>query len=49
VCVCVCVCVATIKEKRGHEFERKQEGIYGRIWREEREEINDVIIIPKLK
>ena len=27
-CVCVCVCVATIKEKRGHEFERKQEGIY---------------------
>ena len=28
VCVCVCVCVKTISFfKRGHEFEREQEGI----------------------
>ena len=29
----------TIKEKedRGHEFEREQRGIHGRIWREDKE------------
>lgn len=33
----------TINEKRGHEFEREQEGIHGRTWWEEREGGNDVI------
>lgn len=27
----------TINEERGHEVERKQGGVYGRAWREERE------------
>lgn len=30
--------VATINEKRVHEFEREQEGMYGRVLREERGE-----------
>jgi len=38
VCVCVCVCITILNERSGHEFEREQGGIYGRGWREEREE-----------
>ena len=37
----------TIKEKRGHEFEWQQGGVYGRVWTEEREGGNDVIITSK--
>lgn len=33
--------------KKGHEFE--QEEVYKKIWREEREGANDIIIILKLK
>lgn len=33
----------TIYEQRGHGFERDQEGVYGRVWREVREERNGVI------
>lgn len=29
--------VTRIKEKAGHEFEREQERIYGRVWVKERE------------
>lgn len=29
--------VTTINERRCPEFERKQGGVYGRVWREERE------------
>jgi hypothetical protein len=39
VCVCVCVCVTTINEKRGHEFEKEQEGTCGRFWMEWDDEI----------
>lgn len=34
---------------RGHEFEKEQEWVYGRVWREETEERNIVIIISKQK
>jgi hypothetical protein len=27
----------SINEKRGHEFEREQGGLNGKVWREERE------------
>jgi hypothetical protein len=37
----------TISEKRGHEFEREWEGVYGRVCMEEREGRNLVIIISK--
>lgn len=39
--------IIVISEKRGQEFEREQVGVYKRIWREEKEWINDVIIISK--
>ena len=55
VCLCVCVCVRaracicthveTINNKIGHEFERDQESIYGRIWSEQMEGYNDVLIL----
>jgi hypothetical protein len=32
-------------KKRGHEFERKQRGVPGKAWREEREGKNAVIIL----
>lgn len=32
-------------EKRGHELKRQQAGVYVRVWREERERVNDVIIL----
>lgn len=31
-------------KERGREFERELGGVYGRVWREEREVRNDVII-----
>lgn len=30
--------IITINERRGHEFEREQGKVYGRIWKEVREE-----------
>ena len=36
-----------IDENRGHELEREQEEVHGKIWRKEREERNGVIIISK--
>lgn len=41
-----------IKEKTGHEFERKHGGLYRKVWREERQGRNVVIvlfIISKMK
>lgn len=35
--------------KTGYEFERVKEMVYGKIWREEREEKNHTIIISKYK
>lgn len=35
--------------EKGHEFEREQGGVYGRIWREGREGENAVIIVSKNK
>lgn len=32
-------------EKRGHEFKREQEEIYGKIWREERKGRNDLTML----
>lgn len=40
--VCVCTYMYIIIQQK-----RAREGIHGRIWREEREERNDVIIISK--
>ena len=40
------ICVYTqnpLVIKRGHEFEREKGGIYGRVWREEREGRNVII------
>jgi hypothetical protein len=34
---------------RGHEFERRQGELYGRVWREERKGENNVIIISKYR
>jgi hypothetical protein len=33
--------------KRCHKFEREQRGVYERVWREEREGVNGIIIISK--
>lgn len=41
--------VTTITKKRGREFERDREGLYGRFWREGKEGKNDMIINSKLK
>lgn len=38
----------TINEKRGHEFERGRRGVL-EVWREEREERNDKIVISKIR
>lgn len=43
------VCTTYVTKKRGHEFERDQKVVHGRVWREEREGQNDVIISSKLK
>lgn len=36
VCMCACVCVF-VCVKRDHELEKNQEGIYGKVWKEEME------------
>lgn len=36
-----------INEKRDQEFEREHGEVYGRVWRQEREERNDIISILK--
>lgn len=41
--------VTIINGKKGHKFERRQGEAYGRVWVEEREGKNDVIIISKDK
>lgn len=41
--------ILTINEKRGHGFRREHVRIYRRIWREEWEGGNDIIIILKIK
>ena len=47
--MCISVCVYTmIKEKQVINV-KEEAGIYGKIWREEREERNDVIIILNIK
>lgn len=46
-CVCVlyvCMHVIAINKKRSHEFDKEQ-GAYGKVWKEEREGGNDVIIL----
>jgi hypothetical protein len=40
----ICMCVTTVDDKEGHEFEKDQE-VYGRVWREERERGSDVITL----
>lgn len=35
----------TVYEKGGHYFEREKGVLYGRTWKEEKEEGNDVIIL----
>lgn len=37
--------VMTIDDQRAHEFEREQGEVYGRLWRKERLERNDAIIL----
>jgi hypothetical protein len=37
--------VRTNNEKRGHEFESMQGGVYGRVWRDKGEGRNDVIAL----
>lgn len=39
------VCVLTINDKGIHKFKRSQGGIFGRIWRQENEGENAVIIL----
>lgn len=33
------------KKKRGHVFERQKEGVYGRVWMEEKEKENMLSIV----
>lgn len=35
--------------KRDYKFEREREGIYWKVWVEEMEEKNDIILILKIK
>jgi hypothetical protein len=37
----------TINEKRNHGFEEEWGGVCGKVWREEQEGRNDVIVILK--
>ena len=39
----------TTNEKRSHEFEREQGEVYARVYKEEKEESNVVIINSKIK
>jgi hypothetical protein len=41
--------VITINEKIGHEFEREQEKVYERVWKDKREGGNDAIILSFYK
>lgn len=41
----ICVCVLTINDKGIHKFKRSQGGIFGRIWRQENDGENAVIIL----
>jgi hypothetical protein len=34
-----------LMEKGGHGFEREQERLHGRVWKEEREGESDIIIV----
>lgn len=36
-----------MKKKRGPKFERKQGGVYGRVWRKERKGGNVIILEPQ--
>lgn len=40
--------VITTNERRGKELEREQTWFYKMVWKEEREEINVLIIISKI-
>lgn len=37
--------IITIYAKEGHDFERKQGGVYGKVWKEEQEGRNCAIIL----
>lgn len=37
--------IRILNEKKDRGFPRDQEGVYGRVWRKERDERNDVIIL----
>jgi hypothetical protein len=39
--------VTTSNEGRGDEFERDQGGLYGRLWRKEKERKNHIIYFQK--
>lgn len=41
--------VATSNDRRGHEFEREQGGLYGRLWRKEKEGGNHIIYFQKIR
>lgn len=38
-----------VNEIRSHELEREQEGVYGKLWWEEMERRNNVIILTSQK
>lgn len=38
---------ATTNEERGHSLEREQGEVYRRVWREEKEEVCDIIILAQ--
>lgn len=47
-CKCIYIIhVIAINEKLGHDFERTQRGIYGRVWREKRERKSDALSFKK--
>lgn len=39
----------TINEQRGHEFDREQRRVCVRVWREKREERNDISTVSERK
>lgn len=43
--VFTCKHVATVNERRGHVFERESRVVYGRVWKEERQGGDLVIIL----
>ena len=44
-----CMDVVIINEETVHGFERSRRGTWEGDWREERERVNDVIVISKIK